>query len=361
MDPGRLFSVLGLQFGSEGKGAVTSYLAPLMDIGVRTGAANAGHTIYHRDKRFVMRQLPSVWINPRAKLIIGRGALVSPEVLIRETRMLSRYDRDIKSRIYIDKNAHVIADVHIEREAKGDLAERIGSTSARSREGIGAATAAKVLREEECTLAKDEHRLWGFRMVDTVELVNETLERGGYVLAEGTQGFGLSLEHGEFPFVTSRSTTTMALADSIGVNPGAFECDTIGVARTFPIRVAGNSGPFDADSREVDWDFVAKEAKAKHRIVERTSVTGMVRRVATWSDKGFVRACRVNRPTEIALTFADYLDWSIHGKDHISDRVEVFSEHLERISGISVTIFGTGPKTIVDCDHYRRNILRRIG
>ncbi|MDO8521090.1 MAG: adenylosuccinate synthetase [bacterium] len=355
---GRLVIVAGMQFGSEGKGAIASYLAPVMSLGVRTGAANAGHTIYFRGEKFIMRQIPSAWVNPDAKLVIGVGAMVSSTLLLEEIALVEQY-LPIRNRLFIDAHAHVIQNEHVENEARSDLAKRIGSTSALSREGIGAATAAKVLRGASCVQVKDVPEL-GRYAADTVDLINTELDRGRYVLLEGTQGFGLSLEHGQFPFVTSRDTSVSALVASIGVNHADFSTDIIGVVRTFPIRVAGNSGPFDADSKEVSWEFVRHHARANEPIIECTSVTNKVRRVATFSHEGFRRACQVNRPTEIALTFADYLDWSVHETGRVTPRIETFTEIVEEIAGVPVTLVKTGPKTTVDLDPYRRNILRRL-
>ncbi len=355
---GRLVIVTGMQFGSEGKGAITSYLAPVMSLGVRTGAANAGHTIYFRGEKFTMRQIPAAWVNPDAKLVIGIGAMVSLALLLEEIAQIERH-LPVRSRLFVDAKAHVIREEHIRAESSGDLAARIGSTSATAHEGIGVATAEKVLRSLSCVLAKDVPELRPY-CVDTVDLINTELDRGQYVLLEGTQGFGLSLEHGAFPYVTSRDTSVSALAASIGVNHADFHTDVIGVVRTFPIRVAGNSGPFDPDAKEISWDRVRRHARAEADLTEHTSVTQKVRRVATFSREGFRRACMVNRPSEIALTFADYLDWSAHETERITPRVETFIEVVETIAGVPVTLVKTGPRTTIDLTHYRRSMLRKI-
>lgn len=350
--------VVGMQFGSEGKGVVSSYLAPIVSLGVRTGAANAGHTIYFRDERFIMRQLPCTWINPVSKLVIGSGAMISLPILLREMNMVSRY-LPITNRLFIDARAHVIQEEHIVREVESDLASRIGSTSAIAREGIGAATAAKVLRAASCVRARDVAELRPF-VADTVDLVNTELDAGGYALIEGTQGFGLSLEHGAFPFVTSRDTSATALAASIGISPQDFDTEVIGVVRTYPIRVAGNSGPFDDDSGELTWEEVTHRAKSLALVIEHTSVTKNVRRVATFSKKGYLRACMVNRPDEIALTFADYLDWSVHEQYRTTPSINAFIADLEELGGVPVTLIGTGSRTIIDTDEYRRRTLRKL-
>ena len=302
----KLIVVVGMQYGSEGKGAIISYLAPIVNMGIRSGAANAGHTIYFQNRKFVMRQLPVVWTNPTAKLVIGAGAIISPDVLLNEIEYVGRFSK-IKDRLFIDYRAHVITPDQIQEEQKTDLALRIGSTSATAREGIGVAAANKVLRKSSCIQAKDFPELKPY-LSDTVELINERLEDHDWVILEGTQGFGLSLDYGHFPFVTSRDTSVSSLAASVGINPYQFETEVIGVTRTYPIRVAGNSGPFGEDAEEITWEEVTRRAGSPRLIREITSVTKKLRRVGTFSKKEFLRACKVNRPTIIALTFADYLD-----------------------------------------------------
>lgn len=356
---GRITVIVGMQYGSEGKGAITSYLAPGCSIGVRTGGANAGHTIYYKDQKFIMRQVPSVWVNPYAKLVIGRGAMISLDILLDEIEQIHKI-LPIKDRLFIDENAHVITKEQVWREKKTDLAKRIGSTSATSGEGIGAAMADKVLRKESCLRAKDVEWLKPY-LCDTADMINEYLDNEELIILEGTQGFGLSLEHGQFPYVTSRDTGASALLASIGASPHHFDVQVIGVVRTYPIRVAGNSGPFGEDSEEITWEELTKRAGAKEPIIEITSVTNKIRRVATFSWSDFEKACMVNRPDEIALTFADYLDWRAHEKEKISRKVEEFIREIEQAALASVTLVKTGPKTIADFDWYRSSMLRKIG
>lgn len=345
-----ILAIVGMQFGSEGKGAIASHLAPIVTMGVRSGAANAGHTIYYRGRKFIMRQIPSVWINPEAILVIGAGSIISPGILLRETEHVNRFLR-IKDRLYIDYRAHIITPEQIRQEQDTDLALRIGSTSALSGEGIGTAAADKVLRKSSCLQAKDFPKLKPY-LADTVDLINNHLEHegGGRVLLEGTQGFGLSLDHGHFPFVTSRDTSIEGLAASVGIASHKFTTEVIGVTRTYPIRVAGNSGPFGDDSEEITWKEITKRAGAPRKIIEKTSVTGKIRRIGTFSKKEFLRSCQVNRPTCIALTFADYLDWSIHNQDRISEPVEEFMLMIKKLSGVPVPFIKTGPSpyAIVD-------------
>lgn len=360
---GQVFAIIGLNWGSEGKGSIAEYFASLMSMGVRSGSANAGHTIYYRGKKFVMRQLPTTWINPYATLVIGRGSVISFDVLQQEVQQAEAH-LPIRDRLYIDSKAHVITSSQIQREAMSDLGARIGSTSARSHEGIGEAMADKVLRSADCVQAKDFPELQNLGVVcDTVDLINIALDGGQFVLLEGTQGFGLSIEHGEFPFVTSRDTTVTSLAASVGIATHDVKIHVIGVTRTYPIRVAGNSGPFADDCKELEWGELTRLAGANEPLTEATTVTHLPRRVATFSESEFLRACQVNRPTEIALTFADYLDYSLHNQEYpVSDQLEMFRMRIEYLAKTApVTLIKTGPQVITDYDDYRRRMIEKVG
>jgi adenylosuccinate synthase len=356
---GQVIAVMGMQFGSEGKGAIAEYLSYAASIAVRTGAANAGHTIYYKGEKFVMRQLPVAWTNPTAKLVIGMGAMISLDVLLQELETIDKVI-PIKGRVFIDKRVHVITQNQIDREQGTDLAARIGSTSAKSREGIGMAAADKVLRSKECRRAEKVPILQPY-VVDTVGMVNTALEQDEIVLLEGTQGFGLSVDHGHFPFTTSRDTSVTATAASVGICTHEFPIDVIGVVRTYPIRVAGNSGPFGKDAQELTWEEVNKRAGAPPgTIIERTTVTNGVRRVSEFSEEEFAKACQVDRPTQLAVTFVDYLDWRMHESQNITHFAHVFLEKLERMARCPVTLVKTGPHTTIDFDNHRAAMWRKL-
>lgn len=355
---GRAIGIIGLQYGSEGKGAVAEYLAPLTSTTVRIGAANAGHTVFYNGTPYVMRMIPCSWINPLTKLVIGISAVISLQVLLEEIEKIHSL-LPIRHRLFIDPNAHVITNDQIHREMATGLAARISSTSAKSGLGIGMAMADKVLRSELCLRAKDVPELQAY-LCDTVQLLNSELEDGQIVVFEGTQGFGLSLEHGFFPYTTSRDTTAQSLFAGTGVNPYPFDIEIIGVARAYPIRVGGPSGLFDSDSSETDWETIAKLSGATRDLTEKTSVTKSVRRVATFSMQGIKRACMVNRVSEIALTFADHIDASIYETQKLTDPVIDFIHKIESETGVSVGLVKTGPTTMVDFNWYRSSMLRKV-
>ncbi len=355
---GQAIAVVGLQFGSEGKGGISAYLSKIAQMSVRTGAANAGHTVYVGNNPITLRQLPSAFVNPDCDLVIGRGSIINLDILLKEMVQVEAII-PVRHRLFIDSNAHVTTSIHIEREGRNSLAERIASTSSRAGLGIAQTRVSKILRKEDCLLAKNVPELQSF-VCDTVAEIYEQLDRDHIVLFEGTQGFGLSLEHGPFPFVTSQDTTAQSLFSVAGINTSAYKTRVIGVTRSYPIRVAGNSGPFSSDSEEVSWKTVAERAGTDIDFTEHTSVTKLTRRVATFSWQQFDEACFVNRPSEIALTFADYIDFSVRDRESLSGKVMRFVYQLEEVAGVPVTLIKTGPNTLMDLDPYRNSFLRRI-
>ncbi len=361
-------AVVGAQFGSEGKGNVVGHIARNYDIHVRVGAANAGHTIYVTDmdrldgrgqgdpEKHVMQQIPcAAYANPDAEVCVGPGALISPKIFGQELRFLAdwRRERGLDPKLVrVDYRAHVIHEEQIEEEGRSGLGDRIGSTSTRAREGIGVAQADRVMRERRCRIAGSELGGSAFPEWDLICIGNvpEFIHRSGWdTLLEGTQGTGLSITTGLFPYLTSRNTTAAGLCADAGVAPTSLD-RVILVARTFPIRVAGNSGPFASPSRELDWSEVGIDPEN-----ERTTVTKLLRRVATFSMPQLKEACYLNGATEIALMFADYLDPALAGASNEDDynlddypAVAELVRAIERDCDVPVTMVGTGRNTILD-------------
>lgn len=284
--------------------------------------------------------------------------MINLDILLDEIESIDRI-LPIKNRLLVDPAAHIITAEHINREQQTDLMQRIGSCSATTKEGIGAAMASKVLRDSSCVLAQSIPELAKY-LNETAFSINKCLEQDGIILLEGAQGFGLSLDHGHFPYVTSRDTSATALAASVGISTHEFPVNVIGVTRTYPIRVAGNSGPFGNDAKELTWEEITRLSGSKKPIIEKTSVSKKIRRVATFSRSEFAKACLINRPTEIALTFADYLDYKLYEKTESRPKLDNFIDLVESIAQAPVTLVKTGPKTIIDLDIYRESIIRRV-
>lgn len=326
-------AIVGAQYGSEGKGAVVAALSHHFDGAVRTGGPNAGHSLWHEGRIYKMRQVPCTWIG-HGPLMLGAGATVDLEVLHEEI-LDTGVDR---SRVMIDRNAVIITERDRNSEASSALT-KMGSTL----EGVGAARVKKIAREIDSVgvLARDYRVLDGQVRtdVDTVQILWEMLNRGSHILLEGTQGSGLSIHHGLWPHVTSNDTNVSQLLADAGVAP-SWLGHTLMVARSYPIRVGGPSGPMPGG--EISFDDIPG-----HVTPERTTVTKKVRRISQWEDRVFNRAVQLNNPCGIVLTFTDYLDPELRGTRSASDVMgsqpaREFIEMVEEMSRTPVVVAGTG-------------------
>jgi adenylosuccinate synthase len=319
--------VIGGQFGSESKGKVVAYLAPEIDVAVRTGAPNAGHTVIHDHQTYKLRQIPATVFNPKCTLCIGAGALIDPEVLAAEVKLTNCHDR-----LLIDPHAGIITPKHARQEQKAELKNKIGSASI----GIGAALADRIARTG-FKLAKDV--LGQYQLTNISKFINTHIDEGKKILVEGTQGFGLSLYHGSYPFVTSRDTTAANFLAEAGLSPLVVK-DIILVIRTYPIRVGGNSGPL---LNEITWDEISREVGKP--VIEHTTVTNNVRRVGRFDPILVKQAIQVNRPTQIALQFINYLfpqDENVTSWNNLSLKARKYVENLETELRVHITLIGTG-------------------
>ena len=347
---GRMTVLVGGQYGSEGKGAIAAHVADRYGVHVRVGSPNAGHTIYWKGERHVMQTIPCGWINPDAKIVIGRGALVNMRLLMQELEHIEQYYPHFRDRLYIDTQAGVLDERFHEQEGgtEGEMHRRIGSTG----EGVGPARMARIARDpSEFRLVRDVAEEYGIErsLCENTPLLISSLQDGGTdVLIEGTQGSGLSLYHSNWPYCTSVDTNAAGIIAEVGVAP-ARVTDVLMVCRTYPIRVAGNSGPM---RDEITWEELSDRI-GRDLVPERTTVTHKVRRVAEWDDGLFRRSCMMNEPTEIALTFCDYVDPDLYGTASIYDVDEskrLFEFMYEHDLLGKVRYFGTGPQTVVEVE-----------
>lgn len=328
-------AIIGAQYGSEGKGVIVHHLADSFDVHVRVGGPNAGHSFRHGGKLFKMRAVPCGWTNPAATLVIGRGAIINPQVLAEEVRAIGAVDPTLHDRLFVDAGAWCVDERDVSAEHSMGLQSAIGSTL----EGVGMARVSRITRRPsvDCRFeyVARSYGLEHFVHPDTAMLLNWfRLSRN--ILLEGTQGFGLSLLHGEWPFVTSADTNAAQLAADCGLPPNAID-DVLLVMRTYPIRVGGNSGPLP---REITWEQLSERISRDVR--EYTTVTGRLRRIAEWDDAIILQARTMNGAVHAALMFADYIDPEVEGKTELTPAVEHFISALERKHQMDVVFVGTG-------------------
>ncbi len=327
--------VVGGQYGSEGKGKVAHYFAREMDARfvVRCGGPNSGHTVIDEQGRTrIFQQLPTAAILQDIKLAICSGSYIDLDILFREINQTNVGT----GRLLIDPDAVIVTKEMKIREAQNGLIERIGSTGS----GTGAAVAARVNREASLLFAKDIPELKPF-MANVPEILRNALDHHERIIIEGTQGFGLSPLHArQYPYTTSRDTTTAAFLAETGLSPLDVD-DVILAIRAFPIRVPGNSGPL---THEINWATVTSEGGHNHPIEEMTSVTKRVRRVARF-DPGVVRlAIKINKPTRIVLNHLDYICSPI-GEKH-DKAAPMFVYKVEASLGKQIEYLGFGPNII---------------
>jgi adenylosuccinate synthase len=338
--------IVGGQYGSEGKGKITSYLAlrDNVDVVVRCGGPNSGHTVDVNGQRYELRSLPSGFINSGTRLLLAAGCLINPEILLTEIKSTGIDPK----RVGVDRHAGIISPIEGEEEGKLRLRDRLGSTLS----GTGVGVANRVLRNPDFKLAKDIPELQEF-LTDVSAEVNAVLDKSGKVLVEGTQGFGLSVYHSpHYPYATSRDTTASGFLSEVGVSP-RLVTDIVMAVRTYPIRVAGNSGPF---KDEISWEEVRQRSGYPTDIREFTTTTKKLRRVGLFDMDLLQRATLMNRPTKMALHGADYLSYrnkSVSNFDELEETARSFVGDIETALRVCVAQIGTGPANgeLVDRDN----------
>jgi len=336
--------IVGGQFGSEGKGNIASYLAPEYGCLVRIGGPNAGHTVYQEPKKYIFHQLPSGTLAaPDASLVIGPGAVISVPALLKEIA-----ENDVTpERLSIDPGAMVISRADVDYEA-ATLVRSIASTG----QGVGKATARRILRgadPDPVELAGAMPLLRPF-VRPTIEVLEDQFARGRRVLLEGTQGTGLSIYHGLYPYVTSRDTTVSGCLAEAGISARRVR-RIVMVVRTYPIRVQNpprtSSGPL---SQEISWEEMARRSGYsvdELKAAEVGSTTGRLRRVGEFDWRLLRLSATLNGPTDIALTFVDYVSKTNRTARRFeqlnSDAIAMVAE-VEAVGSARVSLIAVGPQ-----------------
>ena len=344
---GRVIVVVGGQFGSEGKGEVTGYLAGLSHladedvVAVRVAGPNAGHTVTHpkTGDAIALRHIPVAAVtHPEAMLVIAAGSEIDPEVLESEIRFLEdEYALDIRGRLLVDPAATMIDREYL-------LSEQEMATQGRSTgKGIGAARTARLMRRARTY--GGQHSPSPGRGGVTAGIIRDELAGGVTVIVEGTQGYGLGLHSPYYPFVTSSDCRAIDFLAMAGISPWAPEVDLVSVwvvVRNRAIRIAGDSGPLD---NETTWEALDIPP-------ELTTVTRKVRRVGSFMPELVKAAILANGgpslTVKVALTHLDHEDfgWDV-GSNGWKEAAEQWLEAREREIGSAIALASVGPGEFV--------------
>ena len=357
--------VVGGHFGDEGKGKIISYLAleDKPEIVARAGVGpNAGHTVYKDGREFGLRMIPCGFVNEDARLLIGAGVLVDIERLLNEIRLT-----ESEGRVYLDKRCAIIEEKHKKQDVADEhLSKNIGSTGS----GCGPANAERAHRTIK--LAKDIPELKTY-LTDVPLEVDNALNNGDDVLVEASQGFGLSLFYGTYPFVTSKDTTASMAAVDIGIGPTRVD-EVIVIYKAYTTRVG--EGPMESMITEKNihrfplWEDVLNEAKKNgakgktvndilaHYFGERGTVTRRQRRIGMFDIKLAKYSAMVNGATQIGISCLDRLFPECYGvRDYrrLSDRAKRYVHDIENEIGVKATLLSTGPRPydVIDLREYQ--------
>jgi len=327
--------LLGLQWGDEGKGKIVDVLTPDYKVIARfQGGPNAGHTLKFNNKQHVLHTIPSGIFRENAINIIGNGVVIDPKIFKTEVEEIEALGIDIRKKLQISNRAHLITPTHIALDhayetAKGD--NKIGST----KKGIGPTYTDKTARlglrigdikhdfEKKYQELKKTHleilknytfdfdieayeKLWmegielikTFTTIDSEIVMNDCINGGKSVLAEGAQGTLLDVEFGSYPFVTSSNTVTAGACTGLGVAPNKIG-KVLGIFKAYCTRVG--SGPFPTELFDEDGKNMRDIGR------EFGSTTGRPRRCG-WLDMPALKyAIMIDGVSDLIMMKADVL------------------------------------------------------
>ncbi|MGE5389767.1 MAG: adenylosuccinate synthase [Deltaproteobacteria bacterium] len=328
--------LIGTQWGDEGKGKITDFLAQRADCVVRyQGGSNAGHTVEVQDEKFMLHLVPSGILYPQTICVVGNGVALDMGNLIRELEGLQQRGVDT-SNLRISLRAPLVMPYHKKIDELEDRSNGIGTT----KRGIGPTYADKINRigfrisdlvmepeffetrfkaqvEYKNRIISEIYGEEGFDyrrlmdellsqveilkpyLADTSYLVYNHLKDGKKVLFEGAQGTLLDIDHGTYPYVTSSHPISGGACVGAGIGPTCID-KVLGIAKAYTTRVG--EGPFPTELNDELGE------KLRQRGCEFGTTTGRPRRCG-WLDAVILRyAARVNGLTDLAVTKLDVLD-----------------------------------------------------
>ena len=329
--------ILGLQWGDEGKGKIVDYFARNYQVVARfQGGPNAGHTLYVNDKKVVLHQIPSGIFHDGIINVIGNGVVLDPVTLKKECETVASFGVDLKKNLFISERAHLIIPTHRALDKAAELAkgkDKIGSTlkgigpTYMDKTGRNGLRVGDLLQDDFPTLyeqlkTKHRHLLDGYQFHEDISewekdffeaisfvkelniikgeyFINDKIQEGQKILAEGAQGTMLDIDFGTFPFVTSSNTISAGVCNGLGIAPQKIG-EIIGISKAYCTRVG--SGPFPTELEDATGEKLRKMGQ------EFGATTGRPRRCG-WIDLvALDYACMINGVTKLVITKADVLD-----------------------------------------------------
>ena len=345
--------ILGLQWGDEGKGKIVDYFAPGYDVIARfQGGPNAGHTLYVDGNKIVLHQIPSGIFHDNKINLIGNGVVLDAMTLKKECDAVEAMGIKCKKNLYISERTHLILPSHRALDKASELAkgnDKIGSTlkgispsymdkTGRNGLRVGDLMDKNFISQYIKLRLKHQKLLDNFsfnedisnweeeffealeflkqlQIVNGEYFINDAIQKGKKILAEGAQGSMLDIDFGTFPYVTSSNTITAGVGSGLGIAPQKIK-DVFGITKAYCTRVG--SGPFPTELDNEDGELLRKTG------MEYGSTTGRPRRCG-WIDLVALNfACMINGVTQLVMTKADVLD--------AMDTLEVCSSY--KINGI---------------------------
>jgi len=409
--------ILGLQWGDEGKGKIVDYLAEHYDVVARfQGGPNAGHTLHLGGHKYVLHTIPSGIFRPHIINLIGNGVVLDPVIFRREVDQLEKSGVHFRQRLLLARKAHLILPTHrwldVASEAhKGK--EKIGSTL----KGIGPTYMDKTGRNglrigdieqpgfrERYETLKQKHlellRLYpatpfdlaaaeaewfdsvnllrSLPLIDSEYYLNDALDDGKRVLAEGAQGAMLDIDFGTYPFVTSSNTVTAGVCTGLGVAPSRIG-RVIGITKAYCTRVG--SGPFPTELnnelgehlRQVGGEFGATTGRPRRcgwldlpqllytiqltgtteLCMTKLDVLGLLPRIAAATHYRYSGQQTLRLPYDLCQipvepVLQDFTPWEsdlrgVHQWEQLPRSAQVYVESIEALLGVPIRMISVGP------------------
>tara|TARA_B100001057_G_scaffold312170_1_gene312208 strand:+ start:3894 stop:5171 length:1278 start_codon:yes stop_codon:yes gene_type:complete len=330
--------LLGLQWGDEGKGKIVDAITPDYDIIARfQGGPNAGHTIEFDGHKHVLHTIPSGIFNKDSVNVIGNGVVIDPAIFLKEINDLKKFKIDLQNKLLISKRAHIILPTHKIIDASSEASKgkkKIGSTlkgigptymDKTGRNGIRVGDIVNLNWKNKYQILKEKHLdlissfnqdvdlslnnleneffegiecIKSFNIIESENYLNESINSGKKILAEGAQGSLLDIDFGTYPFVTSSNTTSAGACSGLGVPPNKIK-NIRGIFKAYTTRVG--SGPFPTEL----FDSTGKKIREVGH--EYGATTGRDRRCG-WLDLVALKySIQINGVTELNIMKSDVL------------------------------------------------------